>query len=152
MMGTVTTKGAATLVDGAHMTVFRPQDLDRLVDLALADDRNIDGGAQRLIYAEDLKAVRVPGVMPSTALVVTIARGYGAAYFRDGQRAWVTHNDGRTLGALPELVYDDQAPSTFPLDAVIGLDQLRKIVTEYVRDGRRPGGATWVPAQEYLPW
>jgi len=34
VMDMVTTIGAATLVDGAHTTVFQPQDFDRMVDLA----------------------------------------------------------------------------------------------------------------------
>jgi hypothetical protein len=134
------------------MTVFQPQDFDRMVNLALADDKNIVGGAQRLIYAADLKAPRSPGAVAPSVLVVTIAGDHGAGYFRHDQRAWVTHNDGHTVDGIPKLVYDDQAPSTFPLDAVISLSQLREIVNEYVRDGHRPGGVTWVPAEEYLPW
>lgn len=149
---TATAERSATLLSSntTGRQVFSAQDFSRLVDEALNDG---GGVVQRAIYAQDITVPHPRGWVPETVLVVTTCGDWGALYYRsrEPRGIWISHNNQPPPDA-PELVFDDQAPASFPVDALIPVDQIRATVEEYLATGQRPTRAAWRESDRAMVW
>jgi Immunity protein Imm1 len=82
----------------------------------------------------------------STLLLVTVSTEGGAAYYRDIPdgvvHGWVTRN-AHPFPDPPVLAFSAQGGTAFPSDAVIGLDELRAAIEEFLITGSRPRCVAW---------
>jgi hypothetical protein len=135
--------------------IYQADEFPLLVDAAVAEGDD-ERGTERAVYAQDISRPHPPGWVPETVLVLVVSRGWGGAYYRDRDdtgkiHAWITHNP-QPSGDAPTLLYDDQAPANFPVDAVLPVDQLRRAVEEYLRTGQRPTCVQWRVPDRWLTW
>jgi hypothetical protein len=82
----------------------------------------------------------------STFLLVAVSAVGGAAYYRalsDGGEVegWVSHNSEPMPGA-PALAFSAQGGTHFPPEAVLGMDDLRRAIGEFL-GGVRPQSVDW---------
>jgi hypothetical protein len=151
---TVATERAGTLFGGfVRKEVYQADEFPRLVDTAVIEE-DYDLGVQRVVYAQDITTPHAPGWVPETVLVVTVHRGWGAAYYREhddaGQGwAWITRNP-RPSAEVPDLLFDPEAGANYPADAAIPVSQLRRAIEEYLRTGERPTCVEWKEADRYM--
>jgi hypothetical protein len=147
---TTTAERSATLLrsEVAGREVFGAEDFGRLVDTVLMDG---GGVVQRAVYAQDITGRHLRGWVPETVLVVTTCDEWGALYFRDPQGIWISHNTQPSPDS-PELVFDDQAPASFPPSAVIPMDEIRAAVQEYLDTGQRPTHLSWRESDRAMVW
>lgn len=141
---------AATLrrLSGERET-YQRDEFSRFIDAALAE-KDYDLGVQRILYDQDLSIPHQPGWVPETVLVVTVGHGWGAAYYRGPDRyAWITRNP-RPAPNMPELMFDGEAGTNYPANAVIPRDQLRRAVEEYLETGNRPTCVDWQEHDRYM--
>lgn len=82
----------------------------------------------------------------STLMLVTVSARGGAAYYRDMPnsvvRGWVTRNP-HPLSDPPALAFSAQGGTAFPPDAVVELNELRRVVEEFLNTGSRPECIAW---------
>jgi hypothetical protein len=85
-----------------------------------------------------------------TLFFVAVGAGGGAAYYRDMPngvaRGWVTHNPDPAPNA-PALAFSAQGGTSFTPDAVVDLDDLRRVIDEFLESGRRPECVAWQEAE-----
>jgi hypothetical protein len=118
-------------------TVYRRDLFPRLVDDVSA------GLGLYLVYAQDITSPHPPGWYPENVLAVSVDdEGWGAAYLRDQESQWIARNP-RPAAEAPALLFDAEAGTDFPPDAVFPLDQIRAAVMEYLRTGQRPRSVQW---------
>ena len=143
---------SATLqgTDVRRRRVFDAGDFDQLVEEVLVDG---GGVVQRAIYAQDMTIQHPRGWVPDTVLVVTTCEDWGALYFRshEARNTWISHN-ARPPADAPVLVFDEQAPASFPEDAVIPVDQIRAALREYLETGQRPTRVAWRESDRAMVW
>jgi hypothetical protein len=103
-----------------------------------------------MLYDQDTTLPHPPGWHAETVLVVTVSRGWGAAYYRAPDMwAWITRNPQPSTDA-PELLFDGEAGTDYPSGAAIPVDHLRKAIEEYLRTGERPTCVEWQAAEQYM--
>jgi hypothetical protein len=134
---------AATLRErGVGRWVYQADEFPRLIDDTLAEDDD-EVGAQRVVYAEDVTVPPPRGRVGRSVLVVTVNRGWGAAYYRGPDLyAWITHNP-RPAPDASELLFDPEAGTNYPAGAAIPVNQLRTAIEEYLQTGERPTCVQW---------
>ncbi|HEY0805594.1 MAG TPA: Imm1 family immunity protein [Pseudonocardiaceae bacterium] len=88
------------------------------------------------------------GATPMLLVAVGVNHGaaVGAAYYRQLDRAaisgWITANP-QPIPDAPEFAFSSQGRNSFPATAVVDVQQLRALVTEYMETGRRPECVPW---------
>jgi hypothetical protein len=117
--------------------VYRHDQFPRLVD-----DVSVGLGLY-VVYAQDITLPHPRGWSPENLLAVSVDdEGWGAAYYRHENSPWIARNPHPATDA-PALMFDSEAGTDFPTDAVFPLDQIRAAVQEYLRTGQRPRSVQW---------
>jgi hypothetical protein len=108
----------------------------------LVDDVSVGLGLY-VVYAQDITLPHPRGWSPENLLAVSVDdEGWGAAYYREENSPWIARNP-RPAAEAPALMFDSEAGTDFPPDAVFSLDHIRAAVLEYLRTGQRPRSVQW---------